>query len=872
MFKKIILASALLFFVFSLSACSVSWPWQKNELNDDNLIIDDFDNTVVIEDNNLKIKKFKDYDELREFISSRNITDISERYYVDDIMLDQSSSGLDGALGSSQTFSSNSSFGLSASSGSSDSFSSSSFSEKSADYSKTNIQVEGVDEADIIKTDGKYIYVLAYSELFIIDAVPAEKSKIISSISFKSRPKEIYIADNRLAVIGSNENLNDERWYFKDLRSEFTFIDIFDISNVENPVKIKNLNFEGSYISSRVVDEKIYLVLSQYIKTANKDNLLPVLIDDGNILSSDCSLGLKCFSPDVYYLEENYDSYRFTSINSIDFKGQGDVISTQTYLLKSGQNIYSSLKNLYITYTQRNDNEVILIPEIIKFLKPKVNAEDRRKLEEMESDYSELDYESLEVIYDIFSNLEEGAVSELDMQKILIRALVKEADNIERTIIHKLSLNNGYVDYKTSTSVPGYILNQFFLDEDEYENLRIATTQSVFEGFIDLDKELDGEIDMDFSASNLFVLSPDLKILDSVRGLAKGERIYSVRFLGKRAYIVTFDEIDPLFVIDLSNPVKPILLGELKIPGYSTYLHPYDENTLIGFGRDTDIGQFGGVINAGLKLSLFDVLDPANPKELDSFIIGNSRSDSLALYNHKAFLFSREKNLLLVPAFLHNYTEEGFSIGGAMVLSIDNNKFKFRGLIDHSDNGKSSNYDNWCGAACCDNSVQRGLYINDAIYTFSNKYLKANSLNDLRDLSSVSLISKNADDILAYERDAKRISDVKQVQIALEMYYNDMGDYPVDASVTPGLAIYSNDATQPFLRAIPSPPTPIDGENCNVSSGDYDKNLYKYVKTRTSSGSSSYSIGFCLGSAFGDNRNKITGNTYLYMTPAGIVN
>ena len=126
-----------------------------------------------------------------------------------------------------------------------------------------------------------------------------------------------------------------------------------------------------------------------------------------------------------------------------------------------------------------------------------------------------------------------------------------------------------------------------------------------------------------------------MKVVGKVEKLAEGEKIYSVRFMQNRAYLVTFKQIDPLFVIDLEDPTNPKVLGELKIPGFSNYLHPYDETTLIGLGKDS------GNWNAGLKLSLFDVSDVKNPKEIDNYVFENGRGDSIALNDHKAFLFSK---------------------------------------------------------------------------------------------------------------------------------------------------------------------------------------------------------------------------------------
>lgn len=715
MSKKLILVAMLIFVSLTLSACSFSWPWEKKDPEGGLVIVEpNTENNVQNDEANdsaYQIKKFANYDELKEFIKSKN--EDRSNYYNDynDVMVFESSMSLGG----------------------------------SDDYSRTNVQVEGVDEADVIKTDGKFIYLLSKYNLFIIDSLPAITSKIISTISFDTRPAEIYLDGNRLVVISVGENPDfaiDEEydkmsWHYSD----FTYVDIFDISNKEEPQKIRNLIFEGSYISSRVIDGKLYLISNNdYL---DEENVLPIVFDEEAILANDCSLSSKCYTPDVYYFNGDYNYYTLTSINSMDIRGQGDIISSQAYLINDENfNIYSSLNNIYLTYSDVVDMELLYMGEIIEYLKPKLSSSTQEALEKIKlenpDDVKKVAEELGEIMADYVDNLdeEESDLLEIEMMKIFKDSLIREADNIEKTVIHKLSLNDGLVSYERSASVSGQTLNQFSLDEDENGNLRIATTNTMMEAF-DVD-----DLDFPSSYSNLFVFSPSLEIIGSVTRLAENERIYSARFLGKRAYLVTFEIIDPLFVIDLSDPSKPELLGELKVPGYSTYLHPYDENTLIGLGRDTEVNQYGGVVNTGIKLSLFDVQDPANPKELDSFIAGMKGSESLALYNHKAFLFSKEKNLLLIPAFLRDFVDENgnkSNVGGAMVFSIDNYKFNLRSIIDHSDNGQSSERDPWCGSSCYDNTVQRGLYINDVIYTFSNKYLKANSLKDLQSLSSLTL-------------------------------------------------------------------------------------------------------------------------------------
>jgi uncharacterized secreted protein with C-terminal beta-propeller domain len=276
----------------------------------------------------------------------------------------------------------------------------------------------------------------------------------------------------------------------------------------------------------------------------------------------------------------------------------------------------------------------------------------------------------------------------------------------ERTVIHKISLRSGEIGYEGQGEVPGYVLNQFSMDE--YRGcFRIATTTGWY------------------GANHLYVLNEDLNIIGRLENLAPGERIYSARFMGERAYLVTFKKVDPLFVIDLEDPRNPRVLGKLKIPGYSDYLHPYDETHLIGIGKDTlDAGDFAWF--QGVKIALFDVSDPENPKEISKIVIGERGTESYALEDHRAFLFSRERSLLVIP--IGRYSHQDAHV---FHVSLENG-IVLRGTISHDDSASST----WGYSSY---SVKRSLYIDDVLYTISEGLVKLNSLTDLGEINSVKL-------------------------------------------------------------------------------------------------------------------------------------
>jgi uncharacterized secreted protein with C-terminal beta-propeller domain len=248
-----------------------------------------------------------------------------------------------------------------------------------------------------------------------------------------------------------------------------------------------------------------------------------------------------------------------------------------------------------------------------------------------------------------------------------------------------------------------------------------------------------------------------MKIGGKIEDIAPGEKIYSVRFMGDRGYMVTFKTVDPLFVIDLKNPRDPKILGALKIPGYSDYLHPYDENHIIGFGKDAievaHKDNNGNVVGTtayylGMKVAIFDVTDVTKPIEEFKTTIGDRGTDSDLLHNHKALLFSREKNLLAFPVTVTAVQKQPdgttvpeygkFTFQGAYIYNIDLvNGFKLKGTISHiSDEEYLKSGDYWYGS---NKNIQRIMYMDNVLYTISNNKLMAHDMNSLNKLGELQI-------------------------------------------------------------------------------------------------------------------------------------
>ncbi len=616
----------------------------------------------------------------------------------------------------------------------------------SSDFSKTNVQVEGVDEADIIKTDGKYVYALVKNELHIIVAHPPEEARDIATIVFKSRPQDLYVSGDRLVVFGAEQNYYDfvrERHFRR--YSPYTFFKVFDISDRSNPVEKRDLNFEGSYTNSRMIGDYVYFITSNdNYSILEEDAVLPRILDGEDALS---------YTPDIYYFGIPYQSYNLTSINSINIQDDDEPIKGDAYVMDYGQNIYVSPDNMYITYGKYLDMFEVMLSVLKELIYPLLSVEDKVKIQEIESMPSHI-LTKLEknnkisqyfdkFIYSKSDNERKDFSKEMDRRmKDKVRSL---KDELQMTVVHKINVKKGDIIYQTHGSVQGQVLNQFSMDERD-GIFRIATTRDVrWTEFLD-----EGDRD---TYSNIFTLDENLNQLGAIREIAKGERIFSVRYIGDRAYMVTFEQVDPLFVIDLSDARNPQILGELKIPGFSNYLHPYDNDTLIGLGRDTSLDDEGNVRVKGLKLSLFDVSDVTAPKEVDTYLLGDSGSSSVAEYDHKAFLFSLEKNLLAIPVSImedrpspdgkSSYPQ--FTFSGSVVFDVNKNGFKLKGKIDHSEGKNVPGMDYWGGYNYYDNNVKRNLYIDDVLISFSNQFLKMNALSDLKEIKSIKFQVKEKD-------------------------------------------------------------------------------------------------------------------------------
>lgn len=562
--------------------------------------------------------------------------------------------------------------------------------------------------------------------------------EILSEIEFDSNPRNIFINDDKLIVFTTGSDYIQTGVSCAGILEDFvpcgsysrsaTNVNIYDLSNREDPELETKVEISGNYVEARMIDDYVYLISSQYIRTNYFD--LPSYRVNG--------IGTTVPAQEIAYFDYPSSSYNFNSVSAIDIDN-GDV-NTKVYLMDRSTNIYVSQNNVYLTYMKRFSQEYHLEKMVEEVYLPALPDEQDEKINQVMASNSQVYQKSREIqniLENYIKSLKPGELEEFseEFQQALEEYYIELQKQTEKTIIHKIEIDKDDISYQSVGEVPGSALNQFSMDE--YNNhFRIATTT----GHVSRSGQSS-------SLNHLYVLDEDLDIVGSVEDLAEGERIYSARFLGARAYLVTFKKVDPLFVIDLSRPDDPEVLGYLKITGYSDYLHPYDENHVIGIGKETRGGNEQFSWYQGIKISLFDVSDVSNPVEKAKIEIGDRGTESYALRDHKAFLFDREKELLVIPVALaeidqSRYDEEipdntrGQHVWqGAYVLNINLDEISVRGKITHYD--QDQEISRWYRGG--QKAIQRSLYMDNVLYTISQSKIKANDLISIEQINQVDL-------------------------------------------------------------------------------------------------------------------------------------
>lgn len=522
-------------------------------------------------------------------------------------------------------------------------------------FSVTNVQVAGIDEPDLVKTDGVNIYFSPSEQIFHIwwwtpglrgfwdwpdYPVESRKTHILrayppSDLAVRSKidkSGDLLLVENILVVIS------------------YDGITGFDISNPDSPAELWNIELRDQLVAARLHEGRIYAVLQSHVSQESQFPLIPIRLGGSELAVS---------VTDVYHPREPipFDTV-FTAV-VID-PANGRLVRSVSFVGQSGSSVvYMSRSALYITYTYLSSPVGLLHDFIKRSCADILPPEDMLRIDKLVA-YNLSDETKLQELATI---LEPYADEISRRAENYFAGRIRE---LELTGIVKIALDG--FEISAHGRVPGAPLNQFSLDE--YQGyLRMATT---IEPNLWILPSLP-------SANDIYVLDSDLKIVGFVQNLGLTERIYSVRFAGDKGYVVTFRETDPFYVLDLSDPRNPRLEGELKIPGYSSYLHPITENLILGVGRE----------NWNVKVSLFDVSDPSEPKEIGKVILEEKWSE--VLETHHAFLLDPDHEIFFLPA---GATGHVFSYSGGELRQL----FRTEAV-----------------------GVSRAVYIGDFLYLLSKK-------------------------------------------------------------------------------------------------------------------------------------------------------
>ncbi|MEM0449057.1 MAG: beta-propeller domain-containing protein [Methanomassiliicoccales archaeon] len=525
-------------------------------------------------------------------------------------------------------------------------------------HSQTNIQVQGVDEADMVKTDGKYLYIAQVDAISIVKAYPLDQLSNHSYIDIKeilhlgsnesALINGIFLMRGRLVAVVSivtyHHHPHDYNLFWREesssegesplrdmpqvtcycsgMEEHCLVLSFFLLDGIPNFLGFKGTS--GHYVTSRMVDEVLYLVTQQYVWSDTKNVSIPCLFEKNSASALEAST--------IRYDPECNDPYSFLNVLAVD------VISLE------------------------------------------------HSLESILTSYSSLIYVSPNSLYLTFQKWKEKYASTINIFPLRSgNQPIASINDPSFTSIYKFSLQGLNVKFQARGDVPGHPLNQFSLDESR-GMLRVATTLS-----------------WSNQMSNVYVLDTNLNVIGKLEGLAPEERIYACRYICNTLYLVTFRQIDPLCVIDLTDPIHPILKGELKVPGFSSYLHPLDYGRLAGLGME----------NGSVKISLFDVSNPEHPEEIDSFLVG-TWSYSEALWEHKFVIYDPNSKFLMIP--ISFYCEErGKMLNELCIFDFSHENIKLKGAI-LPESGEL---------------ILRAQFIEDHIYAITDRAIYVHSMEDL---------------------------------------------------------------------------------------------------------------------------------------------
>ncbi len=582
----------------------------------------------------------------------------------------------------------------------------------SVDHSETNVQVKGVDEGDMIENDGQHLFVLNGNELVILQAYPAGQMKELSRLHFDGYATAEYLDGTHLTVISQEYSFNENNGFGGGVfnaairfapSATTTVVSTFDVSNASKPVLANQTRVDGYYVDSRAINGQVHLITSNEIS-------LPAPQTDGTTTIEEpiYYYGGPMFAEDAVVSSSSLKIAASSAPVSDSFVPNGEPVtqkievpvyeSREAYIARVQTNIDTLIDQVLPHYQSVSSNGLGVsgaISEVSAI--SRVNDADSDSMLSVVSIDTRSSQPGLVSSSSVLASWTNGIYANQDHLYVFSPVY---GDGTTQTRILEFAWATGdrEIQLLGSGTVDGTLLNQF--SADEYNgNLRIATTTFSY----------DSETGTSSQSNNLTVLENvdgELTPIGSVDGFAEGERIYSVRYDGDRAFVVTFRQVDPLFVFDLSDPTTPAIVGELQVPGVSSYLQVIDHDHLLAIGRSTQ--------SQSTKVTLYDISDPAAPTVIDEDVLPHW-TWSLAEWDSKAVGWFASKQTLAIPVYAYDW--ETGSHNELLVFHIDVNQ-----------TGESAIQAT--GSVSDDGYISRSAYIENVLYTVSNNSVIASDIND----------------------------------------------------------------------------------------------------------------------------------------------
>jgi uncharacterized secreted protein with C-terminal beta-propeller domain len=550
----------------------------------------------------------------------------------------------------------------------------------SPSFTGTNVQVQGVDEPDIVKTDGTHLFVASASSsstggnaITIIQAYPPSSNSVLSTVSLSGQVIGIEIAQGRLMVIDQG---------YTNGTTDIGLL-LYNTSSLSSPKLIGNVTVAGTYVAARMAQGYLYAVVQQpsysFNSQGNATGVMPYLTVNGQRAALPPS--------SILYTPNNSQIGDYTMILSVSMASGAE--TTVSVLTGPSSTVYVSTSNIYVVYS---------------------------------------DYMLFANVDDIPGNVFTGGV-------LITSPSVQQDQN--STIFRASYSSNGIVVVQAVGMVPGSVLNQFSMDE--YNGyFRVATSRLA---------TIDGNAT---ESDDVYVLNQNMSQVSALRNIAPGENLYAVRFSGDMGYVVTFEQVDPLFAISFADITHPVILSALKVNGYSDYLQPlFGSSYLLGVGKDTVASSSGDfAYYLGLKLSLFHVAANGSSSDVSDFMIGDRGTDSPVLTDHLALTYDPANNITVIPVLLAQVPASEQSSGtsqspppegnpvwqGAYVFRVNSTGFTLLGTVTQYPAGQ-----NYGDSPNGNLQIDRSVIIGDYLYTISQSEVMVSSLSSLATIATVPL-------------------------------------------------------------------------------------------------------------------------------------